>query len=69
MTTKREARRLRAEQQKVNLERDERRRVRSKRLVIGGCVILLAVLIFASVRRKPPEGKVWSAEHGHWHDR
>lgn len=35
-------------------------------VLLGG--IILVVLAFLSDDGAPPPGKVWSPEHGHWHD-
>ena len=70
MTDKREDRRQRAEQAKELKERQERRRVMRTRLFIAAAVLAVVAVGFAVLRKPPaaPGGKVWSAEHGHWHD-
>ena len=51
-----------------------RKHKRSHWVAVGTVAIfvMLAAWALAGVMRKsseePPEGKVWSAEHGHWHD-
>jgi hypothetical protein len=66
--TRREERRLRAEEAKAWRETERRQRVlRTRFAMVAGVVIVLA-LLFAATRRGTPAGRVWSAEHGHWHD-
>lgn len=71
MTTKREARRQRAEEAKEAKARQTRRQVIRGRLIMVAVVVALGVIgyLMASDRRSAPPGKVWSPEHGHWHDR
>ena len=71
MDNKREARRQRAELHRQTQERRHRQRVmRSRLLIVLGAAAVLAIG-FMIARRDPQasEGRVWSAAHGHWHDR
>jgi hypothetical protein len=39
-------------------------------LAVGGAVlaaIIIGLVQFTSQRESPPPGRVWSAEHGHYH--
>ncbi|CAN5238502.1 hypothetical protein BH23BAC1_BH23BAC1_51150 [soil metagenome] len=59
---------------------DSHKESRNKTLIIGGIIalfIILSALGFyfrptqnhgTSAQGNSPEGKVWSSEHGHWHD-
>lgn len=67
-TKKREERKERAEQARQHAERMKaQKRLRSRLMVIGGVLVVLAVG-FLATRRGGGNGRVWSAEHGHWHD-
>ena len=72
MSTKREERKQRAEEHREAQERERRRRRwRSRVLAIVGTAALIAV-VFLLMRRRDGEtsdGRVWSAAHGHWHDK
>lgn len=70
MTNKREERKQRSEQAKLAKERQQRQRVLGRRVLVLIGVLAVAGLVFATVRRdkQPQNGRVWSAEHGHWHD-
>ncbi|MGQ0650625.1 MAG: hypothetical protein ACT4P7_24050 [Gemmatimonadaceae bacterium] len=69
MTNKREERRQRAEESKEARERQRRQRALGTRFAMVAGVLIVLALLFAATRRGRPEGRVWSAEHGHWHDR
>lgn len=71
MSSKREARKQRAEEQKEAQERKRRQRtVRSRVIIAAGAIALLAVA-FLALRKDDAVagGRVWSAAHGHYHDR
>jgi hypothetical protein len=71
MPTKREARRQRAEAKRAHQTQLElRRRWRSRALVALGTLALVATawLVLRDDGGAQP-GRVWSAEHGHFHDR
>lgn len=71
MDAKREARRQRAELKRQDQDRRRRQRVmRSRLLIVLGAAAVL-VIGFMIARRDPQAsgGRVWSAAHGHWHDR
>ena len=72
--SKREERKQRSEEQKAELERLKRKkRFRSRATFV---VVVLGLVIAASyfVARHPKDGeerngRIWSASHGHWHDK
>ncbi len=71
MPNKREERRERAEAEKQSRERYQRQKVwRSRLLLVAGVLGLIAVVVI-TMRRRGDEsgGRVWSAAHGHWHDK
>jgi hypothetical protein len=72
MDTKREERKQRAEAQRDAQIRERRQRQwRSRALFAAGILVLIAMGFLATRRRDGEEkdGKVWSAAHGHWHDK
>ena len=72
MATKREERKQRAEAQRDAQVRERRQRQwRSRALFAAGVLALIAMGVLATRRRDGDEnnGKVWSAEHQHWHDK
>jgi len=71
MTTKREARKERSEvERQIRERREHRRKLRSRMLVVMGALAVLAAAAL-TMRRGQGEnaGRVWSPEHGHWHDK
>lgn len=68
MTSKRDERKQRSEQQKELADRQRSTRRRNRRLFIAVTVLGVAGFLYAARSRERPAGKVWSAEHGHWHD-
>ena len=70
MSTKREARKQRAEARRATEEQAARqRKLRSRAIIAVGAVTLIATAFFAFRESgNPNRGRVWSAEHGHWHD-
>jgi hypothetical protein len=74
MATKREERKQRSEAQKQNQERQGRqRRWKSRAVVVALAAALCAIgfTVVATRHRDGEEsnGRVWSAAHGHWHDK
>ena len=71
MSTKREERRERAEAEKLERERRQRRKVLRSRVafIVGALILVAFVLLVRRQRQTPSDGRVWSAAHGHWHDR
>jgi hypothetical protein len=72
--SKREERKQRSEEHRAELERlKQKRRLQSR--VTFVIVVLAAVAVvsyFIVIRPKDGEerdGRIWSAAHGHWHDR
>lgn len=72
MSTKRDARRERSALERANKERRRRQQVLRSRLLFAlGATAVVALGFFLAQREKPGgrPGQVWSAAHGHWHDR
>lgn len=72
MSTKREERRQRADEHREAQERERRRRQwKSRALFAVGALALIAMGFMATRRHDGDEsnGRVWSAAHGHWHDK
>jgi hypothetical protein len=73
MSTKREERKQRAEAQRETEEHQRRqRRWRSRAIVAVGALVLIATAFLSTRGHKDGEesnGRVWSAAHGHWHDK
>jgi hypothetical protein len=68
--TKREERRARSEAARTERERlQKQRRLQRPMIIAVGLLVLIAVAVMATQRRSSGGGRVWSAEHGHWHDR
>ena len=68
MTTKREERKQRSEAERAFREQSKRAQTMRNRLFfIAGLVIVCAVA-FLAVTRRQQSGRVWSAEHGHYHN-
>ena len=67
MSSKRDERKQRSEAERLERERHKRSAGRRSRmfLVFGVCVV--AALVVLGMTRRRGEGRVWSAEHGHWH--
>jgi hypothetical protein len=70
MANKREERRRRAEEAREEKLRQGREKKVRRGLTIAAGVLIVLALAFAATRDRAPRppGKVWSAEHGHWHD-
>jgi hypothetical protein len=70
MSSKREDRKQRSEAERLERERLKRSQVMRRRLLlVAGMVAVLAVIALAVTRRQGNSGRVWSAEHGHWHEK
>lgn len=70
--SKREDRKQRAEAHREDQERERRRRQWRSRAVTVGVLLALIAAGYLTTRRRDGEerdGRVWSAAHGHWHDR
>ncbi|MCC6773827.1 MAG: hypothetical protein IT360_21760 [Gemmatimonadaceae bacterium] len=66
---KREERRRRAEQaQEARVLRVKQQVLRRRVLIAAGILIAVAFVWAATHRGSAPAGRVWSPEHGHWHD-
>ncbi|HEX6315595.1 MAG TPA: hypothetical protein VFZ73_12080 [Gemmatimonadaceae bacterium] len=68
MASKREERKQRAEAEREARERAARGlKMRNRLLVLVGLLVVTAIITLTITRREG-SGRVWSAEHGHWHD-
>lgn len=70
---KREERKQRSEAHKADLERAARQRKwRSRAFFVVGVAVVIAAAVMFTTRRTDGEesnGRVWSAAHGHWHEK
>lgn len=67
---RREERKQRSELDRDLRERQKRARtMRNRMAVVVGVLIVAAVVYLGVTRREGGAGRVWSAEHGHWHDK
>ena len=69
---KREARKQRSEEHREQQERLRRQKqLRSRAMLVVGVVVLIVAGYLTTRRTDGAErdGKVWSAAHGHWHDK
>lgn len=72
MSTKRETRKQRSDEHREHQDRQRRQRQwRSRALVALGAFALIAALFMSTRLRDGEErnGRVWSAAHGHWHEK
>jgi hypothetical protein len=72
--TKRDERKQRSEEHKAELERLNRnKRFRSRATFVVVVVLALAVAGYFAARHpkdgEERDGRIWSAAHGHWHDK
>ena len=72
--SKREERKQRSEEHKAELERLKQKKRFQARATIVVAVLGLAVAGFVFAARRPKDGeerngRIWSAAHGHWHDK
>ena len=70
---KREERKQRSEAHKAELEQAARQRKwKSRAVFVLGVVAVIAAAVMFTTRRTDGEesnGRVWSAAHGHWHEK
>lgn len=70
MSSKREERKQRSEAERLERERQQQaKKLRARILVVAGVLAVVAVVLLGVTRRRGDSDRVWSAEHGHWHDR
>jgi hypothetical protein len=69
MTSKREERRQRSEQERLERERLKRAQGMRKRVFLIVGLLAVVALVILGVTRRGDSGRVWSAEHGHWHEK
>jgi hypothetical protein len=69
MDTKREERKQRSEAEREYREHVKRAQVMRKRLFLIAGVLVVGAVVWLGVSRRQQSGRVWSAEHGHWHDK
>lgn len=68
--SRREERKQRAELERQDKERQKRAQtLRNRAFVVVGLLAVIAVVILGVTRRQSNSGRVWSQEHGHWHDK
>ena len=70
--SKREERKQRAEEHRVAQEQARRNRQWRSRAAFAVGVLVLAAAAFMATRRSGGDennGRVWSAAHGHWHEK
>ena len=72
--SKREERKQRSEEHKAELERLKQKKRFQARATIVVAVLALAVAGYVLAVRRPKDGeerngRIWSAAHGHWHDK
>ena len=68
MSTKREERKQRAEAERAYREHVKRAQVMRKRFFFIAGVVVVAAVVWLGISRRQQDGRVWSAEHGHWHN-
>jgi hypothetical protein len=70
MSSKREERKQRAEAERQEREHAKRaQRMRTRVFFIVGVLAVALVVVLGITRKRDTGGRVWSAEHGHWHDK
>ena len=72
--SKREERKQRSEQHKAEQEELERKKKSQSRVTFVVVVLAIAAAASYFVARHPKDGeerngRIWSASHGHWHDK
>ena len=72
--SKREERKQRSEEHKAGLERLKQKKRFRSRVTLAVMVLALAVVGYVVAARRPKDGEernglVWSAAHGHWHNK
>ena len=66
---KREERRRRAELAQEAKVVQQKQQVLRRRVLIAAGILAVAAFVWAATHRgSAPAGRVWSPEHGHWHD-
>ena len=68
MSTKREERKQRSEAERIHREQMKRAQVVRNRLFFVAGVVVVAAVVWLGLSRREQSGRVWSAEHGHWHN-
>lgn len=69
MNFKREERKQRSEADRVHREHAKRAQTMRNRFIFVAGVLIVAGVVWLAVNRRQQSGRVWSAEHGHWHDK
>jgi hypothetical protein len=69
MTSKREERKQRSEAERLFREQSKRAQAMRKRFFLIAGVVAVGVMVWLGLSRRRQSGRVWSAEHGHWHDK
>ena len=66
---RRAERKQRSEEDRQNRERQKRAQSTRSRLLLVVGVLAVAGAVILGVTRRRDSGRVWSAEHGHWHEK
>jgi hypothetical protein len=67
---RREERKQRSEMERLDREHQKRAQtMRNRAFMVIGVLVVLGVVILGVTRRQGDSGRVWSAEHGHWHEK
>jgi hypothetical protein len=69
MTSKREERKQRSEAERVYREQSKRAQVMRKRFFLVAGVLVVGAAVWFGFSKRQQSGRVWSAAHGHWHDK
>lgn len=70
VASKREERRQRSEAERQRREQQRRQKaLRSRLLIVAGLLGVIALSVLAVRGNDEGGGRVWSPEHGHWHER
>ena len=69
MSSKRDDRKQRSEAERLERERQKRASGRRSRVFLAIGVVAVAAIVALGVTRRRQAGRVWSPEHGHWHNK
>jgi hypothetical protein len=69
MMSKREERKQRSEAERVYREQTKRAQAMRKRFFLVAGVLVVGAAVWFGFSKRQQSGRVWSAAHGHWHDK